>query len=260
MISAGLDIGAETIKVVVLADGKVRSYSIVKAGFALRENCDNAIKSALESAGLALPDVSRFAVTGIGRQEAGYDYPGVSELLADMRGATWLDPTVRTVIDVGYEEARVIRGLETGKVLNYIKNDKCAAGAGAFIETMARALEVDIEEIGILSLQASSRLSLSFTCTVFAESEVVSLIHSKVPKADIAGAIHEFTAGRITSMVRSAGLEPRLMFIGGVAKNRGVVEKLKKYLETEIVVVEEPRIVSALGAALIARDREGVPQ
>ncbi len=255
MITAGVDVGAEAIKVVILNEGKIASSSILKAGFELQKTCDKALELALGKINLSRSDINRSVATGIGRKEVSYASDDVSVVAADARGAVWLLPRARTIIDVGYEEAWGVRCDGAGKVIAYGKNEKCAAGVGAFVETMARALEITVEEMGALSQKSNRDFTLNFTCAVFAESEVVSLIHAKMSKPDIARAIHESIAMRITAMVRriAVGIEEDVVFIGGLAKNIGVAERLKRHLGMEIIVPEEPQIVAALGAALIAQ-------
>ncbi|RPH83977.1 MAG: CoA activase, partial [Desulfobacteraceae bacterium] len=174
------------------------------------------------------------------------------EVSAAARGAIALDPRVRTVIDVGAEEARAIRINPAGKVLDFAINEKCAAGTGAFTEAMARALEVKIEELGPLSRQSTKTVAMNAQCAVFAESELVSLIHSQTPKADMARAVHDAIADRIGSLVRRVGMEREVLLIGGVARNVGFVESLKRELDAEIFVPETPETVGAYGAALLA--------
>ncbi len=255
MITAGVDVGAQTVKVVILKDDKLASYSILKSGFELQQSCQRGLEQALAKIDLTPADVQRAVATGVGRKEAGFANDDISVIAADARGAVWLYPKVRTIIDVGYEEAWGIRCDSNGKVIDYGKNEKCAAGVGAFIETMARALEINVEEMGELSLQSNRDLALNFTCAIFAESEVISLIHAKTAKPDIVRAIHESIAIRVSSMMRriSAGIEPDVLFIGGLAKNVGVVERVKHHLGSNIILPEEPQIVTALGAALAAR-------
>jgi benzoyl-CoA reductase subunit D len=156
------------------------------------------------------------------------------------------------VIDVGAEEGRAIKVDESGRVVDFAINEKCAAGAGAFTEAMARALEVKIEEMGPLSLKSTQVVPMNAQCAVFAESELVTLVHSKVPKPDMARAIHDAIADRIVSMVRRVGIEKEIMLIGGVAHNIGFVSSLNQGLKTEVIVPEDPEYVGALGAALSA--------
>ncbi|MEE9201643.1 MAG: acyl-CoA dehydratase activase, partial [Dehalococcoidia bacterium] len=175
-----------------------------------------------------------------------------TEIAPDARGVAFMFPSVRTIIDVGAEEARGIKTSDTGKVTDFAKNEKCAAGVGSFVGSMARALEISLEEMGPFSLTSDKDIPMNVTCVVFAESEVISLIHAKVPKPDIARAIHGAIATRTTSMVRRVGIEKDVVFIGGVAKNPGVVEMLKHHLGVDFHIPEEPQIVGAIGAAIIA--------
>ena len=163
MITTGIDVGTEAVKVVILEDEEIASYSIVKAGFELQKSCDEAIESALSKINLSRSDISGFIATGIGSKEVSYADDSVSEIVADARGAVWLFPQVRTIIDVGCEQARAIRCDSTGRVITYGNNEKCAAGAGAFVETMARVLEVSVEEMGKLSQKSSRDVSLNST-------------------------------------------------------------------------------------------------
>ena len=257
MITAGVDVGAETVKAVILKDNKIAGYSVLRAGFEARETCDKAIELALDKANLSRSDIGWLIATGIGGKDVSCTEDSITEIVADARGAVWLFPKARTVIDVGAEGARGIHCDSTGKVLNYAMHEKCAAGAGAFIETMARTLEVTMEEMGELSQKSTRDISLNITCAVFAESEVVSLIHAKTPKSDIARAIHESIARRITAIVRRIGVEEEVVFTGGVAKNIGLVERLKQNLGAEFIIPEEPQIVTALGAALMAQGKKG---
>jgi len=160
-------------------------------------------------------------------------------------------PSVRTVIDVGAEEGRGIK-VEGGKVKDFVINERCAAGAGTFVEAMARALEVKVEDMGQMSLKSVNVIPMNAQCCVFAESEVVSLIHSKVSKEDVSRAIHDAIAGRISSMVLRIGVEKDVVLIGGCALNAGFLPPLEKELHTSIIVPEFPEFVSALGAAVIA--------
>ena len=168
------------------------------------------------------------------------------------KGAAWLHPSVRTVIDIGAEESLAVKCDATGKVLNFAKNDKCAAGVGAFVDAMAKALDVRIEDMGELSLRSQQEIQVNVTCVVFAESEVVSLIHSGTPEVDIARAIHDAIASRTVAMVRRIGIEQDILLIGGGANNVGIVDSLEREMGVKVIVPEKPQFVSALGAALLA--------
>jgi len=213
-------------------------------------------ETALKDSGLSRSDIQRVVATGIGRNSILQKPPintdeAVSEVVAGAMGAYHVVPTVKTVIDVGAEEGRGIK-VEGGKVKDFVINERCAAGAGTFVEAMARALEVKVEDMGPLSLKSVNTIPMNAQCCVFAESEVVSLIHSKTPKEDVAKAIHDAIAGRISSMILRIGVEKDVVLIGGVALNPGFRPPLEKELHANIIVPEFPEFVSALGAAVIA--------
>jgi benzoyl-CoA reductase subunit D len=202
MITAGIDMGAKTIKVVVLQDERIVGKAITLAGFESRVAAEQAFASALADGGVTTGDVLHVVATGAGRLQAPFAEGDISEVSSDAKAAVALYPTARTVLDVGAEEGRAIRCNEQGKVLDFALNEKCAAGAGAFTEAMSRALEVDIEALGPMSLESTQAIPMNAQCAVFAESEVVSLLHAKTPKEDIARAVHDAIASRIVSLAR----------------------------------------------------------
>jgi len=254
MITAGIDVGAKTIKCVILKDGEIAGKLLVPAGIDTAKTARELFDSLLSRTSIKEGEVEAICSTGAGRKEATFATRDVTEVTADVKGAFHLYPTARSIIDVGAEEGRSIRCNEKGKIIDFAVNEKCAAGAGAFVEAMSRALEVDIEEFGRLSLKSTKEVPMNAQCAVFAESEVVSLIHSNTPTEDISRAVHDAIASRITSMVRKVGFEKDVVLIGGVAKNPGFVDALFRDLKTEIKVPEDPEYVGALGAALIASE------
>ena len=255
MITAGLDVGAQTVKVAILKDRNLLSHSIVLCGVQRKGSIDQAFNEALQKAGISREEIKGIVATGTGKTDVDFANSNISEIIADARGALWFCPTAKTVIDIGAEESRGLKCNADGKVLDFAKNEKCAAGVGAFVESMARALELNTEEMGELSLKSQKEIPMNVTCVVFAESEVISLIHSNIAKPDIARAIHDAIATRTTSMVRKVGIEKDVALIGGVAKNIGVIVGLKRHLGVDnIKVPEEPQIIGATGAALIAAD------
>lgn len=254
MITAGIDLGAKTIKVVILKDDTVVARRLVLTGFEQQQAADTAMADALTQANIAKSDIQKMVATGAGRKAISWVKENVTEVTADARAMAFLYPNVRTLIDVGAEEARAIKCAPHGKVADFAVNEKCAAGTGTFVEAMARALELRIEEMGEWSLQATTAVPMNALCTVFAESEVVSLIHAKTPKPDIARAVHDAIASRITSMARRVGVEKDIALIGGVAHNVGFVDALKRGLKCDVHVPADPEFVGALGAALIAKE------
>ncbi|MFQ6123944.1 MAG: acyl-CoA dehydratase activase [Candidatus Heimdallarchaeota archaeon] len=260
MVTAGIDCGAKNTKVVILKNGQILSTASVLSGFDQTIAAEQALNYALQKAGITRADLKHITATGAGMNVVSFATDTVTEISADARGTHFIFPSAHTVIDVGAEEGRAIRLDDQGKVTDFGINEKCAAGAGAFTEAMARALELDIKEMGKLSLKSTKFVPMNAQCTIFAESEVVSLIHQKTPKEDIVRAVHDAIADRITSIARRVGIEQDVALIGGVANNIGFVDAMKRNLECDLLVPKEPIVpeyVSALGAALIARDRIG---
>jgi benzoyl-CoA reductase subunit D len=256
MITAGIDVGAKTIKVVLLDGSRKLAERMAPGGLDTRSALDQVFADALRSVnGLERKDIGSVVATGTGRKEVHLADDLVTEVTATARGAWFLLPSARTVIDVGAEEGRAIRCAESGKVEDFAVNEKCAAGAGTFTEAMARALEVDVEELGRMSLRSTKAVPMNAQCTVFAESEVVSLLHAKTPKEDISRSVHDAIASRIISMVRKVGFQKDVVLVGGMARNVGFVDAMKRGLETDVKVPESPEFVGALGAALIAAER-----
>lgn len=256
MITAGVDVGAKFAKVVILKDEHVLARAKALVGFDVLKSASEVFETATKEAELSRSNLQRVVATGMGRNAVLQKFPinadeVVSEVVAGAAGAYKMVPTAKTVIDVGAEEGRGIK-VDGGKVRDFVINERCAAGAGTFVEAMARALEVKVEDMGPLSLKSADTIPMNAQCCVFAESEVVSLIHSKVSKEDIAKAIHDAIAGRISSMVLRIGVEKDVVLIGGCALNPGFLPPLEKELNTSIIVPEFPEYVSALGAAVIA--------
>ncbi len=257
MIAAGVDVGAKNVKVVLLRDGEVKARALKTIGLDTGEAIQEAFDRALEGNGIRREDISRIVATGAGRKEVKFAQDELTEVGASAKGAHHLYPSARTVIDVGAEEGRAIRVNQEGKVQDFAINEKCAAGAGAFTEAMARALEIDLEKFGELSLKSQKAVPMNAQCAVFAESEVVSLIHSKTPKEDIARAVHDAIADRIISMARRVGIEKDVIVVGGLARNIGFIDALKRTLEMDVAVPDYPEFAAALGAALSAAESGG---
>lgn len=252
---AGIDCGAKFVKALILTDDKVLAKSSVLSGFDLKSAVNETLDHALQEAGLSREDIVYITATGTGKEAATFVQTTVTEVGANARALNVLFPSVRTVIDVGAEEGRAIRINERGKVVDFAINEKCAAGAGTFTETMARALEIDLEAMGSLSLKSQKAVPMNAQCAVFAESEVVSLIHAKHSKEDIARAVHDAIADRIASLARKIGIERDVALVGGVARNAGFVDSLKRDLEVDLFIPEDPEFSCALGAAMIGAER-----
>jgi benzoyl-CoA reductase subunit D len=254
MITAGVDVGNKFTKVVIMKDGKILSRSMVLSGFDQKAAAEEAFDKAISGAGIAREDVDFVMATGAGNAEVSFAGGTVTEVSAGGRGAVYLFPSGRSVIDVGAEEGRALKCDRRGRIIDFAINEKCAAGAGSFTEAMARVLGVPLEEMGPLALKSNKKIPMNAQCAVFAESEVVSLIHSKVSREDISKAVHDSIAGRIISMARRVGVERDLIMTGGVGRNVGFVKALKDGLEMDVLVPESPEFVCAIGAALAAAE------
>ena len=255
MYTAGVDVGAITAKAAILCDDGLLSTALILAGYDRAAAARQVLDQALAQAGLAREQVSRLVATGYGRvQVAGADRT-VTEITCHARGAHHLCPDVRTVIDIGGQDSKGIAVGPGGRVLDFVMNDKCAAGTGRFLEVMAHALEVDLADFGQLALAAPRRARISSTCTVFAESEVITHLATGVDRNEIIAGIHEAIAARVTTMVGRIPVRDEVVLTGGVAHNAGVARMLEEKLDHPITVPEQAQLTGAIGAALIARDR-----
>jgi len=255
MIVAGIDVGGKNVHIVIKKDDEVLGKAVGPAGIKKAEAVEQLYDEVLKKIGLNRRDVERVVATGSAAKRVAFANGTIPDASADARGVIKLIPTARTVIDVGAEEGRAIKISPEGKVLDFAINDKCAAGTGTFIEAMSRALEVTVDEISSITLQSTQTLSTNAQCAVFGESEVVSLIHQKTAKPDIARAVMNAIAGRIVSIARIVGLEKDIVMVGGMAKNAGFVDSLKKTIEMDVKVPEDPDYAGALGAAEAAATR-----
>lgn len=266
MITAGIDMGSRTVKVVLVEeDNTAGKLNYVVKGKHLMfpgdldgdAAADKAFDEALAAAGLDRSKVSAVFATGAGRKTVNFASDSVTEMSAGAKGVSWFFPTARTIVDVGAEEGRGIKTDGTGKATDFAGNEKCAAGAGSFAEAMSRALQLSLKEFGDASLRSDKSIPMNAQCTVFAESEVVSLIHSATPKEDIAKAVLDAVASRVCAMVRRVGIDNDVVLIGGMVHNAGFVSSLKTAMDLqEVKLPDMPEFVSALGCALLAAERQ----
>ncbi|HHY45838.1 MAG TPA: 2-hydroxyglutaryl-CoA dehydratase [Firmicutes bacterium] len=251
---AGIDVGSLSAEAVIMRGDEVLGYSILPTGADSRGAAEKALAVALENAHMTAGDLAFIVATGYGRISVPFANKRVTEITCHAKGAHFLFPKTRTVIDIGGQDSKVIQIDESGRVVDFAMNDKCAAGTGRFLEVMARALEVDLEAMGDLSKKSRKHLVISSMCTVFAESEVVSLIARGEAKEDIISALHESVAERVSSLAQRVGVLHQVTMTGGVAKNEGVVRSLGQKLGMPMNIPPEPQIVGALGAAIISRE------
>lgn len=226
---------------------------MVGTGVSTRKAADEALSRALAAAGAERAQIRRTVATGYGRGSVPAD-GRITEITCHARGAAFFFPRARTVVDIGGQDSKVISLSRGGRTADFAMNDRCAAGTGRFLEVMARALEMDLEEMGPRSLASRKALTVSSLCTVFAESEVVSLIARGAAPEDIAWAIHLAVADRVAALAERVRVLPPVVMTGGVAKNPGARKALEKRLGVRLFVPPEPQIAGALGAALVARE------
>jgi len=245
---AGIDIGSLTCEAVIVdGAGQVLASETVLTGARSRMASERALNRALEQAGIRREDLTTLIATGYGRDRVEGRTRSVTEITCHARGAVHLFPRTRLVLDVGGQDCKAIRLDLDGRVLDFAMNDKCAAGTGRFFEVMARALEVDLDDLGGLALRASKTLSLSSVCTVFAESEVVSLVAQEESVENIAAGLCRAAAERVRTLAQRVGVAEEVTATGGVARNVGFLRAVEKLLGVPVNVPEDPQIVGALG-------------
>lgn len=257
MLVAGVDVGSITVEALLFEEKKgILGYTIMQTGPDSKRTAEIAMEKVLAYPKKNLSDLIYVVATGCGRKRVQFANEAVTEITCIAKGVHYLFPEARTIIDIGGQDTKVIRVDGNGRVVEFEMNDKCAAGTGRFLEVMAHALNVDIDKIGDISLKHKKEITISSICTVFAESEVVSLVSEGEELEDILYGIHKAIADRTLGLInRLGGVEKEVVMAGGVAKNIGVVKALENALGTEIKVYVEPQIIGALGAAIIALER-----
>ncbi len=264
MITAGIDIGSVSTEVVLAGEeNEILSYVVLPSQIDVEKTANEALDVALEKASLTRENIDYTVATGYGRNNVPFADKSVTEITCHAQGAHHFFPNTRTIIDIGGQDSKAIaimtRKNNKTKVVDFMMNDKCAAGTGRFLEVMAGVLDVDINDMGALSQKSSQETSISSMCTVFAESEVISLIHQKLPKEDIISGLHSAIARKVLSLVQRVPIEEEITLTGGVMKNIGVCEKLMEELAPKKVnLPDEPQIAGALGAAIIAKKHVAV--
>jgi len=255
MISAGIDCGAKNTKTIIMKDGTIIGKGSVLTGFDQKKAVEDSLAAAIGEAGISLDDVEKIGGTGSGKESVEMADKSVNDIKAMGKGANYFFPNSRTVSDVGAEEGRTAKLDGKGNAIDFAINDKCAAGAGAFIEAMGRALETPLEEMGPLALTSHREIPMNAQCAIFAESEVVGLIHAKAEKNDISKAIHDAMASRLVSMIRRIGVNEDVVMLGGVGYNLGFVAAMRLQLALDKVLIpDDPEYGAAVGAAVVAAE------
>jgi benzoyl-CoA reductase subunit D len=238
-----------------MKDGKIIGKGTTPTGFDQAVAVGLSLEAAIKNAGIKREDITKIGGTGAGMEAIEEATVKVNEVKSMAKAANYFYPNARTVTDVGAEMGRAAKINEKGQVEDFAINEKCAAGAGAFIEAMARALETPVDQMGPLALQSDKSIPMNAQCAIFAESEVVGLIHAKTEKKDISKSIHDAMASRIVSMIRRIGVNKDIVMLGGVGMNPGFVEALKRELDVEkIYIPDDPTFGAAVGAALVAQE------
>jgi len=252
MYFLGIDIGAVSAKAVIIRGSDPVSMTIMDTGPHIVQVADALLQSVLTDAQIAFDDLKAIVATGYGRIAVPFAGKKITEITCHARGVHHLIPEAKTIIDIGGQDSKGIRLDEEGTVQDFVMNDKCAAGTGRFLEVMAKALNVQIDDLGTIAQTSRDPCLMSSVCTVFAESEVVSLRAEGRKREDIIAGLHNAIANRISAMVSQIGCEEQIVLTGGVAQNRGVLRALEDELQRKVHVPQAPQMTGALGAALFA--------
>lgn len=255
MITCGIDAGARTTKAVVLADGRVRARAIAPTGGDAAETAARVLAEALQRAGVRQADLDRVVATGYGRAVVPAATVTITEITCQAWGVRHVLPAARGILDVGGQDSKAIALDAAGQVRDFVMNDRCAAGTGRFLEVMASAFDLDLDEAARRALSAETAVPMASTCTVFAESEIVSLRGQGYGSEAILAGVHAAVASRLQGMAERVAMDGPVAFTGGVALNPAAVEAVRRTLAAEVVVPAHPQTTGALGAALLAADR-----
>jgi predicted CoA-substrate-specific enzyme activase len=254
-IYTGLDIGSTYSKAVVFSGGSIRGWAIIPSGGNYKSAADEVLNKALSEAEISPDDITYCIATGYGADSAERVDDRANDITCQGRGINYLFPSVRTVADIGGQLSKVFRIDGDGRVENFIFSEKCAAGSGRLLQVIAKVLQVDINVLGELSLKSKNKVDFTTGCAVFIESEVISRIAEGFLKEDIIAGINRSLSSKIHVLIERLGLEPEYALVGGGAKNIGLVKSIEEKLQTKVLIPEEPQLVAALGAALIAEEK-----
>ena len=256
MVFAGIDIGSLTAKALLLEDGEILGFKIIRVKKTPVESAESVFEAALSETCINRDDVKFVVSTGYGRDNIPFSNKSMTEITCHGLGAHFLIPSIRTIIDIGGQDCKVIAVDRTGKLVEFAMNEKCSAGTGRYLEIMADLLHISLTELGTLSLKSKTPVQLKSTCSIYAQAEVLQHISSGVKKPNIAAGINKAMAERVLSMTRRVKIRPDIVISGGVAKNVGVVGYLEEMLNAKFLKMPiDPQIIGALGAAVIAQER-----
>lgn len=254
MYFAGVDIGSTMTKVVIIDEDEELCSKIVRhTGAEHRRLANKVMEEALKQANLPFEEISYVVATGYGRVNVPFADRQITELSCHSKGVSSLFPNVRIAIDIGGQDAKGMK-IVNGNLVDFVMNDKCAAGTGRFLEVISDALGIKVDELGSISLKSTNKVKISSVCTIFAQQEVVSYLSEGTPLEDIVAGLHDAIAGRVVRMVKRLKIEPDVVLTGGVAKNIGVVKAVGEYIGLEVFVPEDPLLSGALGAAILGKE------
>ncbi len=248
----GIDIGSGTSKGVITKDGELLAYHLLPSGVNYRASAEKLREELLAKSGLATEDFAYVAATGQGAGNVDFSNQQVTDIRCCARGINRLFPSVRTIIDVQAQSSQVIRLSESGQVINFVVSEKCAAGSGRFLEVIANVLQVELKDIGALSLKAKSPVSFTTGCAVFGESEAISRVAEGSAKEDILAGVHRALADKISALVERVGLEENCAISGGGGLDTGLIKSVEEKLGIKLLVPPQPQMVTAFGAAIMA--------
>ncbi|MCP4118936.1 MAG: 2-hydroxyglutaryl-CoA dehydratase [Desulfobacteraceae bacterium] len=256
-IVAGCDVGSLTTKAVIIKDRKIMESAITRSGPKPAESAAKVMEIIFEKTGITQKEIACCVGTGYGREKIAFIDHAVSEISCHGKGAQWLAPSVRTIIDIGGQDCKVIKLDKQGNLLKFAANDKCASGTGRFLDVMAKVMNMDVSDLGKLSAKSSAPVTFASVCTVWAQADVIKLINSRRPAEDICAGINTAMANRVSMLANTLKIENDVCVTGGVAKNEGVVKALSKILGCRIKRIRriDPQLTGAVGAALFARER-----
>ena len=256
MYVMGIDSGSTSTNAVIMnADKKIIASTVVRTGAKSADSAARALDEVLKAAGLIKDDLFYIVSTGYGRVSIDFADENVTEISCHGRGAHYFNPAIRAILDIGGQDSKAIHLNQAGEVTDFVMNDKCAAGTGRFLEMIARTLEIDVSELGPAALTSTEEIEITSMCSVFAESEVISLIANNKEKPDIAWGVCKAIANKAYSLLKRVGMEEEFMMTGGVAKNPGVVKAVEERIGSKLYICQEPEIVGAAGACLYALDK-----
>jgi len=254
MYFVGVDIGSTMTKIVIMDGAQdIRSRIIGPTGPEHRRLANKVLIQALEQANLSFREIDYVVATGYGRVNVPFADRQITELTCHAKGVASLFPGVKTAIDIGGQDAKGLK-IKDGRLVDFVMNDKCAAGTGRFLEVLAETLGLELDDLGGISLESTKKIPISSTCTIFAQQEVIARISDGLPLEDIVAGVHDALAGRVARMVQRLRVEPDVVLTGGVAKNIGVVKAMKEHLKHDILVPADPLLTGAMGAAILGKE------